>query len=837
MLAPRAPSAFVCLRCEAQTIRPWLPAFSRRTSRAKFSASARRRDGADTLEACPQVQPELKITREVPPLNRLRTRKGKVLRETSARLGGLKRLGDDAEILVLREVGDSTAAEAAESPEPELEPLEPIRVPDIHASLQQEGKALPPEEIYQQIASLRPKTDAEPNEPHYVKQTIFAKLKTTLTTSFTQHQLATFYSAAKNVKRGKIYQNVIDSIKGEKGTAKRPVERSQWQPGITSIRQRLPGLDVAIRGPRKSVSKQLLADRILRDAWNLILLEEIEAPGELELFLRPWQITLLEAGENETTLDKIGRTRRAKLDFFRHHNVLRITADKSTAEYTANDVEQALQNTDTGRINLLSYLPLLIVKKGAKDGKLVSMYSEHDFDVVSRLTRTSIEVATDTMLIIRGFDKNAVDEAKRTLTRFLPFKDSATRTFDTQKLDAAKSSSYLLPVFLEDKSLDHTYRNSALGRMSMPIARITEPEDTGIEEQQGETAKKSVKSPRTLHGLVNRVVATVKRPTSDTSKPAEEVGNWTPEPEYKLSAEVGQVLFPLENADPNKAIEAALQRPSQSPFLPTFPGLSSILASPDFTATTRMQTPSLLYDFRPDPEQPNFEPGQTFPSMHIQMRTDRNGAKATLHKLSIGFQHRIHDVLLPDKSADVRFFRYGRLRFKTSHGDKNVQEWTDAVIRNIESGGRLTAPPLRIEIPKWTIPGFPADAKGMRTVTYLFSGIQFRQSVTGHFLGMNVSYSTVQSGKLGAKGGALTAYYNAHSMDGDMLLQDEISIKAFVRGCFEMADKITHASTQTLPVSRLVNPRNENSGRKIKRLGQQAAAFDRVGQFPEQGSD
>jgi hypothetical protein len=44
------------------------------------------------------------------------------------------------------------------------------------------------------------------------------------------------------------------------------------------------------------VSKQLLVDRILRDVWKLVPLEEVEAPGEIELSLKPWQLTLLNAG-------------------------------------------------------------------------------------------------------------------------------------------------------------------------------------------------------------------------------------------------------------------------------------------------------------------------------------------------------------------------------------------------------------------------------------------------------------------------------------------------------------------------------------------------------------
>ena len=107
MLAPRTPSAFVCLRCEAQITRRRLPAFARPRSHAKFSASTRRHDDAEELAVPSQAQqPKLKITREVTPLNRLRRKKGgRVIRET-ANLG-VKRLGDDAE----DDLGDHEAEE------------------------------------------------------------------------------------------------------------------------------------------------------------------------------------------------------------------------------------------------------------------------------------------------------------------------------------------------------------------------------------------------------------------------------------------------------------------------------------------------------------------------------------------------------------------------------------------------------------------------------------------------------------------------------------------------------------------------------------------------------
>jgi hypothetical protein len=207
-------------------------------------------------------------------------------------------------------------------------------------------------------------------------------------------------------------------------------------------------------------------------------------------------------------------------------------------------------------------------------------------------------------------------------------------------------------------------------------------------------------------------------------------------------------------------------------------------------------------------------------------------------------------VLLPDKASDVRFYRRASLHFNVKdHNDEDVQTWADAVIENIESGGRLTAPPLRIKIPKWTIPGFSSEEKGMCNVTYYFSGIQFRQSVAGNLFGEDISYSTVQSGKLGAKGGALTAHYTGH---GDTELRDESTVKAFVERCFSMVDLITDASTQTLPVSRQLRPRYENSERKTKRMDTSASEIqaadeenvepandllERVWQYPDQKDD
>ena len=102
----------------------------------------------------------------------------------------------------------------------------------------------------------------------------------------------------------------------------------------------------------------------------------------------------------------------------------------------------------------------------------------------------------------------------------------------------------------------------------------------------------------------------------------------------------------------------------------------------------------------------------------------------------------------------------------------------------------------------------------MRPVNYAFSGIQFRQSVTGNLFGEAISFSAVQAGKFGAKFAALTAHYDGH---GDTQLRDEEAVKAFVKRCFDIVDLVHGASMQTVAVGKQLRPRDENSARRARR--------------------
>jgi hypothetical protein len=70
---------------------------------------------------------------------------------------------------------------------------------------------------------------------------------------------------------------------------------------------------------------------------------------------------------------------------------LRITADKSTAEYAADDIEEALHGTESKKMNLKPWIPCLEKDKQPADQKLAPLYTEEDFDAVTTFTRASVQ--------------------------------------------------------------------------------------------------------------------------------------------------------------------------------------------------------------------------------------------------------------------------------------------------------------------------------------------------------------------------------------------------------------------------------------------------------------
>lgn len=117
------------------------------------------------------------------------------------------------------------------------------------------------------------------------------------------------------------------------------------------------------------------------------------------------QLTL--AG-NDSTLARIARIRKAKAEIHWPTNVLRITADKTTAEYTADDVEAALSNARTTSLDLQPWIGQL---NEARVAACPNLAASLPAEYVASLTGTNILAANQhTVSCIGTLRSAAADE-------------------------------------------------------------------------------------------------------------------------------------------------------------------------------------------------------------------------------------------------------------------------------------------------------------------------------------------------------------------------------------------------------------------------------------------
>jgi hypothetical protein len=230
---------------------------------------------------------------------------------------------------------------------------------------------------------------------------------------FTVNQLSKYFAHCKGLsqKRGK--DEVMADLSSMVSTAKQPIGKTPWYPGTTPLKARLPGSgDVPTHAKR--VNKSILVDQIVRKGWGVVLLEELESAGELEITLKPWQVLLLNtaassavsqhlgmlapASPDATVLDCVARARKVKTEII-NSTVIRITAAKSNAEYAADDIEQLLQATETRKFRLRDWQKAgLLDESRTRTGELIKLYNSESLEVIGKASGAYIQsVSNDTV--------------------------------------------------------------------------------------------------------------------------------------------------------------------------------------------------------------------------------------------------------------------------------------------------------------------------------------------------------------------------------------------------------------------------------------------------------
>jgi hypothetical protein len=401
-------------------------------------------------------------------------------------------------------------------------------------------------------------------------------------------------------------------------------------------------------------------------------------------------------------------------------------------------------------------------------------------------------------------------------------KDNTTFTLDATRRDAGRDQNYIFPVTMEKSLLDFQTRHLTLGRWSSPVARPLAVPTTYKEDTQSAVLHPTINY-QELNNLQAQVTEMFKKSETSPKPPKKRQAGeheWAFTPEDRLVAHFGHVLFPVDSVHTGPGSSSAVS------FVPSLPGLANILTGEDFQSLHRPKAPTLDYTFIAAPMQQSFPIDQEFPTLTVQFRFNERTGQHFLGRLSLGFDKHIHDVLLPNKSLDIRFHRHTRLQLLTPGANKKLQTFTQTVLANIQSGERLTAPDLEIEIPKWTMPGYAhAHLPGTRSVRYLFTGIRFRQSVAANLLNTRVSISTTQSGKLGKKGVSLSTFFDTQkpldsgAREHSRQEKNEDALQVFLGSCFKVVDKITESAASTQAVGRSTKTRDEFSARKLRRQG------------------
>ncbi|KAF2139524.1 uncharacterized protein K452DRAFT_360318 [Aplosporella prunicola CBS 121167] len=839
MLAQQSLGASVCLRCRLVLARRRVGTHSLPSTfpARSFSATIRDRDAFDRAEKLPFIRKvDTTTTRkgrnasdqDAPDHNgsdqnreRVRGRKGKRVKETSAPLQKL-RLGTQSEVLILRDVLDNTP-NATQIEEEEVEKLSQEKRREIYDGLrkaiERERAVSGQEEVNEQIEMLRPSV-----YDRSMTREQMNKIKKALKLAFNIPQLRRYAA----IVQGSVKLDAFDTS-GDAIHLKTQIKKSGWRQGLTKITERLPEMEEVLPVLEKSTKAQLL-DRIIRHVWDVSIVEEQEAVGEMELQIEPWQLRLLsERRDKQSRLDMIGSRCVATLDVYGPDSVVRIIGNRESADRAATEVEASIENMDQFSVSLKPFASMV--------ESLEDLFTPRQIEIVSRLSGTIISNMGDALLI-QSLDKSISKDAQRMLLAMLDLPSRAEGTV------LAKDEGEGVLQVVTGTALPFRQRDKGYGRLAFPVARelISENKQDEHDEQDEAFMKRITSSimkwngprrPEREEGLQEFEEPEVEE---DTVKSA-----WSDSSITEIFAEYGNILHPpveMGSSLSSVPVSSLVSDTDREPrtFLHTLPGFSPLLkeistyaraSKNSFDAQARIPH-GLLFRFIPSPWQAeDISVVKDLPVADMRIVVDQNG-NPKFQGLSLTLKERTTEVLLPSKAVDVRFERRESLWRESTFADKAIRSYLYTIKMGQGTDRKIRALPfLKLSIPAWTVnnPEKWSEKFLMRQtprgeefrVNYLLYGIEHRQII--RFDQPNdeyrVTYSSVEAGKVRGRRGELRLRFKTPEQTpttDDLTAELEERVQRLVEKGLAMANTIDDAANNRLtsvPVIRRYTPANQ----------------------------
>lgn len=250
---------------------------------------------------------------------------------------------------------------------------------------------------------------------------------------------------------------------------------------------------------------------------------------------------------------------------------------------------------------------------------------------------------------------------------------------------------------------------------------------------------------------------------------------WADHEQATTTACIGNVLHRIGSSQPvwpTSMRESAERAVGSRTFTYDVPGLVQAMAS--LGALEPRSTPpgTLVLHLKPSPwSAPGGKPALRLPAMEILLEVDPDRRQNRLLKVEAVVEQRVLDVMLPARATDMRFVARSTLELLNPARSQSIQDFLSRSRLEIWGRDRLKAAPgLSIQIPRSILPNEPFAAgpateeataepvlspDGIPT-EYLFTGLEYRQTIDMVVEGWRAQYTTVEAGKAGGRWGELT---------------------------------------------------------------------------------
>lgn len=475
--AAAVPSS-ACLRCQLRSVLqhlrcPQLAHRRRLAPRHYFSIVHRQR--AANVDGI--------YYKRISPGGRIIGKPGRKQRQTSEPLA-ISSLGEKSEIVIFRDVLEGRNSKVAKSKESKKdadfgeEGLKGLSLTpaEIRAALSETDQAPDEEEVNASIDALQPQAPV-------LEQQEFDRLVQELLKSYNVRQLSRYLRRSLSSKQSLLVHRSLEySIPGN---VRKSVTftRSRWQPGRTPLEKRRIS-EISSPEGTSSTPKARAAERILRVAWQVGIDSEEKQLGEIEMEMRPWQLSILfdvlspngQKPKFESLIHPPMLLRNAEVRPHRPDGIVRITARRQDAEDIASQLENGILRIGKLVLNLSGLSDQSQGSAGAV--KSLKSFRKEDLDLISQRTQSVLIQESNGKVGIYSFYPAERQNARRLLLALLDLPSQKIRSQtmpaeayqEDKHAESAKEPLALVPVFPGD-GLHFRHRLTSFTRATLPLKR------------------------------------------------------------------------------------------------------------------------------------------------------------------------------------------------------------------------------------------------------------------------------------------------------------------------------------------------------------------------------